>query len=96
MFVLKTSFYGLLVIFTLIAVFLLFANLFGSSPYTPAREKVLATISSVTALGILYVAFRYGHVKENWVAGIGLEFLAVFIFLLIMIVGLLTGKIHWQ
>jgi hypothetical protein len=96
MFILKISFYGLLVIFTMIAVFLLFANLFGSSPYTPVREKFLTTAASVSALGVLYFAFRYGHIKENWAAGIGIEFLAVFVFLVIMIGGLLTGKIHWQ
>lgn len=96
MFILKITFYGLLVIFTMIAFFLLFANLLGSSPYTPMREKIITTTASVSALGVLYFAFRYGHLKENWTAGIGIEFLAVLVFLIIMIGGLLTGKIHWQ
>lgn len=60
------------------------------------REKILTTTASVSALTVLYFAFRYGHIKENWAAGIGIEFLAVLLFLVIMIGGLLTGKINWQ
>lgn len=96
MFILKISFYALLVVLTIIVLFLLIAGVFGGSPYTPARERILMASASVSALVILYFAFRYGHINANWAAGIGLEFLAVFIFLVIMIGGLLTGKIHWQ
>lgn len=96
MFILKIAFYGLLIIFSMVVIFLLFAGLFGSSPGTPVRERVLMASASVSALSILYFAFRFGHLKENWAAGIGFEFLAALVFLIIMIGGLLTGKIHWQ
>ncbi len=92
----KIVFYGLMVLLTVVVLFFLFAGLFGSSPGTPARERILMTSASISALTILYFAFRFGHLKENWAAGIGFEFLAVLVFLVIMIGGLLTGKIHWQ
>lgn len=96
MFVLKIAFYGFLIIFSLIAAFLLVAGLFEGSSHTPVRERILMASASISALTILFFAFRYGHINQNWAAGIGFEFLAVFIFLVIMFGGLLTGKIHWQ
>jgi hypothetical protein len=96
MFLLKLLFYGLFIIISLAAAFFLILGLSEGTVQGFTRERILLILSSFSALMMLYFSFRFGHANENWAAGIGFEFLAVFVFLIIMIVGLLTGKIHWQ
>ena len=95
-FLLKIIYYALLCLSGCGGVFLLIAGLFDNASGTPPRERVVSAIASVIALGLLYLAFRLGHQQQQWGAGLGMIAAAIFAFLLVMLIGMFTGKIHWQ
>lgn len=96
-FLLKIAFYALLCICSLISLFFLTAALFDNKPGSNLREKVSLTLAAVSALGLLYWAFRLGHQQGQWGYGLGVIVLAALAFGLIMLIGMLTAKnIHWQ
>lgn len=95
-FFVKIIYYALFCICGLGGVFFIIAGLFDSASGTRSRERVVSVIASVIALGLLYQAFRLGHQQQQWGAGLGMVVAAVFAFLLVMLVGMFTGKMHWQ
>lgn len=95
-FLLKIAYYALFCISGIVGVFYLGMALFNAQPNTGPRERVIMFLASGTALALLYGAFRYGHQQSQWGAGLGMVAGAIFAFVVIMLVGMFTGKIHWQ
>lgn len=95
-FLLKIAYYALFCISGIVGVFYLGMALLNAQPNTGLRERVIMFLASGTALALLYGAFRYGHQQSQWGAGLGMVAGAIFAFVVIMLVGMFTGKIHWQ
>lgn len=95
-FLLKIAYYALFCISALIGVFYFGAALFNAQPNSSLRERIIMFLASGAALGFLYWAFRLGHQQNNWGGGLGMVVAAIFAFAAIMLIGLFTGRIHWQ
>lgn len=96
-FLLKIAYYASLCVCSLGSLFFIITGLFDSWPGSnQQRQRIFLLIAAIVALGLLYRAFRLGHQQQNWGAGLGMVVAAVFAFLIIMLVGIFTGKIHWQ
>ncbi len=99
-FLLKITYYALLVCSTLIGVFYLGATLLGFLEQTSnakIRENTIMIVACAVALALLYKAYQTGHVQGHWGPGAGIVFGAMLAFIVIFLGGmLLFGKLHWQ
>lgn len=95
-FLVKIAYYALFALSAIVGVFYFIVSLFNAQPNSGLRERIIMFLASGVALGLLYWAFRLGHQQQQWGAGLGAVVAAIFAFLVIMLVGLFTGKIHWQ
>lgn len=96
-FLFKIAYYAALCVCSLAGVFYIVVGLFDSKPGSnQSRERIFLLIAAVVALGLLYRAFRLGHQQEQWGAGLTMIVGAIIAFIVIMLVGIFTGKIHWQ
>lgn len=95
-FTLKIIYYVLMTIVFVISGYLLFANLFGSKSDANQRSRIVMILASGLSLGFLYWAYQLGYQQAQYGLGIGMAISAAVIFGVTMLVGLLTGKIHWQ
>ncbi|MBK6993812.1 MAG: hypothetical protein IPH31_02390 [Lewinellaceae bacterium] len=92
----KIIYYALLVISIIVSGFLLFSSLFSTASNDAQRGRIVLILASGSALGFLYWAYRLGHQQGQFGLGIGMVVSAIVVFGLVMLVGLFTGKIHWQ
>ncbi len=92
----KIIYYALLVISIIVSGFLLLSSLFSTASKDTQRGRIVLILASGSALGFLYWAYRLGHQQGQFGLGIGMVVSAIVVFGVVMLVGLLTGKIHWQ
>jgi hypothetical protein len=95
-FFVKIIYYALFSLSSLGGLFYIVVALFDTRSASQPRERIVLVIASVVALSLLYQAFRLGHQQQQWGAGLGMVIAAIAAFLLVMLIGLFTGKIHWQ
>jgi hypothetical protein len=95
---LKIAYYGVNVLSALIVGFFFLANLFGSArPGDTWVHQVILIVSGLTAIALLVLAIRLGHVKQRWLAGLGVSVVAGIVFFVMMVGGaLLFTKVNWQ
>jgi hypothetical protein len=97
-FLLKTAYYGVTGVSSLIVAFFFLANLFGTSnPSETWRHKVIILTSGLFAISLLAWAYRLGHFDGQWIGGLVLSIVAVLAFGLLALAGMfLFTSIHWQ
>ena len=97
-FLLKAAFYGVFGLALLAFCGLVVAApMLNSRPSTSGAELVVLFLSGLTALGFLGWAGYAGHMQGEWAMGLLLTILAIVLFVLMMVGGiLLCTKSHWQ
>lgn len=95
-FLLKIVYYALGSITGLAAALYFVYDLFNFQPTAGMRRRIFSCVASLVCLGLLYLAYQFGHQLEDFATGLWLVLAAIVAYLLITIVGIFTGKIHWQ
>jgi len=97
-FLLKSAYYGVSGVSSLIFAFFFLANLFESQgPNSTLRHKAIFLASGLFAMALLGWSYRLGHFGEHWVFGMLLAMGALLAFALLTVAGIfLFTNVHWQ
>lgn len=97
-FLAKSAYYAATGVSGLVISFFFLAALFAPQPGgRDGREFAVILVAGALGYGLLYLAVRFGHQQQQWLAGVALAVGAPVAAGAAMYFGLLTfGKVHWQ
>lgn len=97
-FLAKSAYYAATGVSGLVISFFFLAALFGPQPgERGGREIAVILVAGAVGYGLLYLAVRFGHQQQHWLAGLAMAVGAPVAAGALMFFGMLAfGKVHWQ